>query len=67
MQLPTIVTVGEAAHQDASACMSYGGLVDRDTAAAEDVVLWTDPVTIASIARRRAIELRQGRWQSDVA
>jgi hypothetical protein len=39
--------------------MSCGGLVDMDTAAAEPVVLWTDPESVAcmeravSAARRR--------------
>ena len=35
---------------DDSAFLAYGGLVDRQTAAAEDVVLWSDPVTSQPIA-----------------
>jgi hypothetical protein len=33
------------------ACISYGGLVDRETACAHDVALWCDAEIIASIER----------------
>ncbi len=43
------------------ACLSQGGLVDRDTAAADCVVLWTDfaplgeaPARLTSVRPRRA-------------
>lgn len=36
---------------DAAVCISAGGLVDLDTAASADVMLWTDPQSRAAIER----------------
>ena len=39
--------------------MSCGGLVDIDTAAADPVLLWTDPESLACMERARAAERRR--------
>lgn len=44
MQLLTIMTMTTI---DDASTMSCGGLVDPETAAAEPVVLWTDPESVA--------------------
>ena len=53
MQLLTIMAM--TATEDLST-MSCGGLVDPETAAAEPVVLWTDPESIVSMERASAAE-----------
>jgi hypothetical protein len=39
-------------------CMSYGGLVDRDTACGREVALWADAEVIATM-QRAATKRRQ--------
>jgi hypothetical protein len=58
----TLLTIlASTAADDEQACLSYAGFVDRQTAAAEEVVLWSDGETrdrveaaAAAIDRRRA-------------
>ena len=42
------------------ACMSAGGLIDRETACGRDVALWSDPETVASIERAVAMDSDRG-------
>jgi hypothetical protein len=47
------------------ACVSYGGLVDRETACARDVALWGDAESIESVERAAAAEqVRERDWHA---
>ena len=52
MQLLTNLTPLDSGDE----CVSYGGLVDRDTACAGDVALWCDAEIVASVERAAAAE-----------
>lgn len=54
MTLLTILTSTDADH--AEACLSYAGFVDRQTAAAEEVALWSDRETLDHVEAAAAID-----------
>jgi hypothetical protein len=43
---------------DEQACLSCAGLVDRHTAAAEDVALWSDPETLNQVQAAAAARVQ---------
>jgi hypothetical protein len=54
MQFLTMMAMTQA--EEPLASMSCGGLVDMDTAAADPVVLWTDPESLACMERAVAAQ-----------
>ena len=54
MTLLTILTSTSA--DGAEACLSFAGFVDRQTAAAEEVVLWSDRETLNDVEAATAID-----------
>lgn len=62
--LPTLTTIPA---EDATPFLSHGGLVDRQTASADDVVLWTDPEIIAGMEPMDPAVARLAPWRSRLA
>ena len=58
--LTTVTQIGAGDLTVRDECMSYGGLVDRETASATDVALWSDAEITAAL-ERAASARRNGR------
>jgi hypothetical protein len=53
----TLLTIlASTAEDDAQVCLSYAGFVDRQTGAAEEVVLWSDRETLDHVEAAAAID-----------